>query len=340
MVIDVLGTTIAIDAPGPTLEELGHLLTDLRVESAPARRLRLETDGDDMLRLLEDDVVVRAEIAPVVGAATVVWWLNTVAVSIAPHLLVHAACVGARGAVLLPGSSGAGKSTLAAACIGEGIVYLSDEYAALDRTTGRIDPYARPIELARGLVAASSLGATVATGSMGPAGIVFPRYAPDAPPSSDALAPPAAFLTLLEHAANLGQRRGDAVPWLAALALGCPAWQVTYGDDADAVGLVRDLARRPADALAPAPVIGPVTGTTTTVALGDDTAVFDATTGRVHLLNAGAGLVWLSLAGASLDDPGLDELVQQRARGPLDRATIAATLERLVAEGLVPGRRV
>ncbi len=196
-----------------------------------------------MLRLLEDDVVVRAEIAPVVGAATVVWWLNTVAVSIAPHVLVHAACVGARGAVLLPGASGAGKSTLAAACIGDGIVYLSDEYAALDRTTGRIDPYARPIELAtrsRGRVVARRHGRHRIDGAGGhrvPAvrtgraplerasGTTGRRSWPSSrtrPTSGSCAATPCP-----------GSRRSPS---------GVPPGEVTYGDDADAVALVRDLA--------------------------------------------------------------------------------------------------
>ena len=246
MVIDVLGTTIAIDAPGATLEELGHLLTDLRVDRAPARRLRLEPDGDDMLRLLEDDVVVRAEIAPVVGAATVVWWLNTVAVSIAPHVLVHAACVGARGAVLLPGASGAGKSTLAAACIGDGIVYLSDEYAALDRTTGRIDPYARPIELAtrsRGRVVARRHRRHRIDGAGGhrvPAvGARRRRLSTERPGSARRL--PGSGRQRGEPRARL---RGNAVPWLAALASGAPRLGGHLRRRrATRSALVRDLAR-------------------------------------------------------------------------------------------------
>ena len=174
-----------------------------------------------------------------------VWWLNVIATTTAPHVLLHAGCVGARSAVLLPGVSGAGKSTLTAACVTEGLAYLSDEYAALDRSTGTISPYARPIELDGGLVAASTLGAGIA-GPLPPAGIVFPRYDPQASPATTPLDPRSTFLALTGHAANLGQLGGAAVPWLAALAATCPAWEVTYRDGHDAVALVHDLAARPA----------------------------------------------------------------------------------------------
>ena len=142
MVIDVLGTTVAVRAPGPVLDELHGLLGDLATDRPPGRHLVVEPAGDGALRLLDDDTVVRSDIAAAVGAATVVWWLNVIATTTAPHVLLHAGCVGARSAVLLPGASGAGKSTLTAACVTEGLAYLSDEYAALDRSTGTIESVA------------------------------------------------------------------------------------------------------------------------------------------------------------------------------------------------------
>jgi len=340
MVIDVLGRTIAIEAPASALDQLRRLLADLTVARTPVSELRLEPEGRRTLRLLEDGIVVRSEIPAVVGTATVVWWLNSIAVTRAPHIIVHAACVGDRGAVILPGGSGAGKSTLAAACLSDGIAYLSDEYAALDRHTGTIAPYPRPIELETGLVAASTLGAAVGRDSLAPAGIVFPRYARDGSSSMTCLEPRAIFLALVSHATNLGRLRGDAVPWLAALSLACPGWEATYHDARDAVSLVRDLARRPGEVIEPAPVIGPITATTTTVAIDEDIAVFEATTGRVHLLNASAGLIWLSVPDLDLEPSRLVEVVVQRARSAnIDHATIKQTVQQFATAGLLPKRR-
>lgn len=337
MVIDVLGTTIAVRAPDPVLGDVHRLVADLQVDRPAARDLLVERDGDDALRLLDDGTVVRSGIAPAVGAATVVWWLNVIATTTAPHVLLHAGCVGDRGAVALPGASGAGKSTLVAACVADGLAYLSDEYAAIDPSTGTVSPYARPIELDRGLVAASTLGAALA-GPLAPTGIVFPRYDPHAPPSTVPLEPRATFLALVGHAANLGRRGGEAVPWLAALAETCPAWETTYRDGREAVALVRDLAGRTGVPLRPAPPVGPVTTTTTTVVIDGDTAVFDTVTGRIHVLNASASVIWLSLPDVAPDRSGLADLVRARTSPALDDATVEATVAQLVAEGLLSDR--
>ena len=343
MVIDVLGTVLAVDAPKPLLSELRHLIKDLAVNQAPTRKLLIEPDGSGSLRLVDDDVVVHAGIAPVIGSATLVWWLNVVAAETASQLLIHAACVGGPGAVLLPGESGTGKSTLAAACVADGLTYLSDEYAALDRKTGMIVPYPRPLELhGQRLVAASTLGRVSTETPLAPAGIVFPRFQRGAPSTVTALGPGWTFLALVAHAANLGRLGAEAVPWLAALAVGCPAWQATYGDAHDAVGLVHELAKQGPVELRPAPLIGPVTDATVTVALGDEVGVFDVTTGRVHLLNPSAAAVWSGVAEGGTELSGLRDLVLARVSDPaLDQPAVEATIAQLVALGLLagPGRR-
>ena len=66
-----------------------------------------------------------------------------------PMLCVHAAVVaGPRGSLVVPGHSGLGKTTLTAALIQAGFSYLSDEVLAIDRTTGEVAGFPRPLSLA------------------------------------------------------------------------------------------------------------------------------------------------------------------------------------------------
>ncbi len=237
---------ITVSAPDALRSELAPMVRDLvGADGDVAHELVVEQETDGTWRLVADGAVAHRGIEPSVVAATVVWWLNTVVAASAPHLLVHAAVVGARSAVLLPGASGAGKSTLAAACIRAGLSNLSDEYP-------------KPLDLgAAGLVAASDLRAGAVVGRLAPGGIVFPRFAPGAPPSRTALTPGGTVLALAAHATNLVRTGGAALPWLAGLARACPAWETTYPAAAGPVALVRDLATAPATPVTPAPVLVP-----------------------------------------------------------------------------------
>ena len=191
MVIDVLGTTVAVHAarPRPRRAPPASL-------ARPAGRSAAERGSS----CSSPPATARSACStttrscgrtsqPAVGAATVVWWLNVIATTTAPHVLVHAGCVGERGAVLLPGASGAGKSTLV-----RGVrrrrprLPLRRVRRARPGRREPSSPYARPIELDGGLVAASTLGAGIA-GPLPPAGIVFPRYDPQASPATTPLEP-------------------------------------------------------------------------------------------------------------------------------------------------------
>lgn len=345
LAVDVLGTAVAIRAPDAVLAELRRALVDLPARPDADRLVVLsEADGD--LSLHDGDRLVRSGIAPAVAAATVVWHLNAIATASAAHLVVHAgAVVGpSGGAVLLPGRSGAGKSTITAACVTAGLAYLSDELAALDPTTGRIVPYPRPLALeGERLVASSALGGGPVAEPTPPAALVFPRYERDQQDLVEVpLDPGWALIALAAHAPNLSAFGGVGLAWLAGLALACPARQVTHGAVAPVVDLVRELARRPAQPLAAAPVLTPITATTTSVALGDDLAVLDHRTGQVHLLNPSAARVWCAAAVAGGDDPAaltasaVTEL-ERDGHAPLAHREVSATLDHLVRSGLLPG---
>ena len=333
----MLGTAVTLRAPEPILTELRAVLTDLESGAAPTRHLNLEAEPDGHFRLLDADTVVRGGIAPSVAAATVVWRLNAIAATTSHHLLIHAGCVTGERAVLLPGRSGAGKSTLVAACVDAGLSYLSDEYTAVDLAAGSIVPYAKPIGLdGDRLVAASRLRPGSVGSSRPPGGIVFPCYESDAPTSVTALDPGRTLMALAAHATNLAIVGGTALPWLAGIASTCPAWQSTYGDTTEVVAHVCEAARAPGRIVRPSEIVGPITSTTTTVTLGDELAVFDERTGNVHILNPGASFVWMCVPDAP-DEAHISEVAFAHAPvGALERLDIAATVDHLVASGLLP----
>ena len=337
LLVGVLGTEVAVLAPGPVFTQLRTLLAGLESSGPPTRRLVLEECTDGRFRLLDGGALVRAGVEPVVAAATIVWRLNAIAAATEQHLLVHAGVVGGVGAAILPGRSGAGKSTLVAACVAEGMAYLSDEYAAVDLDQGTVVPYPKPIGLeGEQLVAPSDLGAgPVQRVPVPVAGIAFPRYEEGSRTSRTSVDAGWTLLALAAHTTNLTALGGRALPWLAGLAASRPAWQVTYCETAGAVAVVREAANVVVAPLRPADELEAITPTTTTVVLGEGLAVLDGTTGRIHLLNASAAFVWRCVADAP-DPTRLVETVLERAPdGALDRVSVRATVERLGASGLL-----
>lgn len=101
--------------------------------------------------------------------------LTRLAVEHSPLLCVHAGVVsGPDGLIAIPGESGLGKTTLVAALLRAGFGYVSDEALALDRDSGAVTPFPRPLSLR---------------------GDVWPLIgiAPAPPPDEERLIPPAAL---------------------------------------------------------------------------------------------------------------------------------------------------
>ena len=75
------------------------------------------------------------------------WQLEKFAVQkVDDHYLLHAAAMAKDGiGIIFPGPSGSGKSTLALALLLQGYSYLSDELAAIDLSTGQLQPFPKPI---------------------------------------------------------------------------------------------------------------------------------------------------------------------------------------------------
>jgi hypothetical protein len=342
LAVDALGTSVAIAVPASMRGELQAALADLERVPDADRELTL-TPGDQGLDLSDGGQVVRRDVDPRIAIATVVWRVNAIARS-TTHVLFHAASVAGPqgGGVLLAGGPGVGKSTLTSACLRAGLAYLSDEVAAIDRASGLLLPYAKPlVRDGERLVPASSLG-PVATAPVAPAALVFPRYASGAALTEVALDPGWALLTLAAHATNLSTLGGTGFAWLAGLSLTCPAWQLTHGDAEAAVASVERAAREPARPVEPAAVLAPITPDTTTLALGNALAVLHEPSGKIHLLNPTAAAVWRSAAGATADIHDCSSLVDAALHAFAvgddvrpDRESTAATVGRLVSSGLL-----
>lgn len=118
-VLHVLGTTIAV--PDQLAADCTHLP---RTDAAPA-----------------------ATVAPAPTPVALAE-LTALAVEHSPLLCVHAGVVsGPDGLIVIPGPSGLGKTTLVAALVRAGFGYVSDEALALDRDTGQVTAFARPLAL-------------------------------------------------------------------------------------------------------------------------------------------------------------------------------------------------
>ncbi len=322
--VDVLGAVVDIHAPASIRFSLERALADLP-QGGGGRTMVVEPAGDQF-RIEEDGAIVLDAIHPDLVVESVVWRLNQIAVTRTSHLLLHAGCVAGTSGVLLPAASGKGKSVLTAACVADGLDYLSDEFGALDLATGRLAPYAKPLDLDGHMVPGSALrprsvGAECTVGQ-----ILFPRFEPGATLAVKALTPEWTFAALVAHSTNLNALGLDAIRWIAALANGRTAALVTYGDARDAVAVVRDRSDAPVSDLQPTVAHHTKTPDLRSIAVGSSVALHDASSGTVHVLNELSTLVWTSM----ISGENLGEISTS-----LSRDELARTVERLRALGLV-----
>ena len=82
------------------------------------------------------------------------------------HIVIHAGVVARHGqATVLVGESGFGKSTLALELVRRGYRFLSDEFAAIRRATGEVDPFPRCLRLRPDTLARVGAESNVAPGA-------------------------------------------------------------------------------------------------------------------------------------------------------------------------------
>lgn len=125
-------------------EALAYLYRPALVPVSAAAPLRLQVSAAAGVRAISCGST-RQLAAPGAGETLAEELIFTEIVTrVSTHWLLHAAALaGPHGGVLIVGESGAGKTTLALALSRQGYQWLSDEVAAIDRTTGLLESFPR-----------------------------------------------------------------------------------------------------------------------------------------------------------------------------------------------------
>jgi hypothetical protein len=215
-------------------------------------------DGTGRVDVRRDGADVALDRWPSDAVGWVVRDVNrTAAEASSEHLLLHAGALEASGTgVLVPGSSGSGKSTLVAGLARAGLSYLTDELAALDLSSGHLQPYAKPITIKRGsfdvlgdMHPCAEADPLVGRGSGGewqvpvgpgtsraigrpcaPGIVVVPRYDRGATTALTPLTDTEAFLYLALNAVNLRSHGGAGTAALGKLITSCTCVALTMSD--------------------------------------------------------------------------------------------------------------
>jgi HprK-related kinase A len=184
-------------------------------------------------------------------------------------LILHSAVVEKDGeAVILPGESGSGKSTLAAALVAGGWRLLSDEFALIRLSDGKVMPYPRPISLKNESIARmkalfpdgvfvgpfeetpkGTLAYLAAPGSAiendrVPANVrafVFPTFSKDAALEADEWPKAAGFGKLSMYSVNYTLLGRPGFEALGDLVDRCPIKAITYSSLDDAIAFVESV---------------------------------------------------------------------------------------------------
>jgi hypothetical protein len=258
--IDLLGTRVRTTVDNPELAgHLRHLLANVRVPEEPPNEI-FEitgggTEGDWILRHNEVGILQTSSRASLVERFFAA--LNELVLDDFRGIAIHAGVVAqGRGAIAIPGKSGAGKSTLTAACVAAGFRYVSDEALCIDRSTGDVIPYPRPLMLSatsrRLLVpterseggydgkrplSPADIGGRTSSVTLRLADVVMAQRGSTL--NLEPLPLSAVLPELLERCFESHGQRAETFELLWAAVKGGRAWRLGYRDALDAAALLR-----------------------------------------------------------------------------------------------------
>lgn len=266
--LDLLGVGVRVEVGDPAAAIYVRDLIDglPPARRQPERTVRLSPNDHGPGRNLYDgDALVQLDMSGPAAIRTLLWYLNQVALETAHYAVLHAGAVSQdRRAVILPARMDAGKSTLVAALVDQGFDYLSDEFAPIHLADGTLVPYRGPLGLDPGSFplfphlkpqlaeefedlshwhVLVDPKAQVGSAPMVPHAVVFPSYRQGAPCSLTRLAPTEAVHLAADQALNLFDLGRPAFHALSELVRAAPAYELVFGELADACAAVGDVVR-------------------------------------------------------------------------------------------------
>jgi hypothetical protein len=167
--------------------------------------------------------------------------------------------------ILLPGDAGAGKTTIVAGLLRQGMEYVTDEAFAVDRDSGDVVPYPKPLSMKAGAsalfpelvtagalptdgagwaerqVAPRALGADAARSPGAIAFVVFPRRRAGSTTQLEPLRRAEAVLTVAQQTFAFAARARENLELLAAIVGGATCYRLTIGDLDAAVARLTEL---------------------------------------------------------------------------------------------------
>jgi hypothetical protein len=248
------------------LDELLEPFAHSDANGVPTFDLRPYTDGH--VRVYLDGALVLRSNSPAAAFDYVLWRVSNESIERATNFLVlHAGAVAwRRRGIVLPAPPDSGKTTLTGGLVRAGYRYLTDEAAFVDRTTGLLRPFPRPLWMELGtldlmpgihdrlppFLRAPRVSYHVAPTDLRPRSIgspckirfvVAPAYVNGARTSVEPMSRAEAVFLLARNAFNAASLGRSSVELLTKIVTGARCVRLRMGDLPSAVEAVSNLVR-------------------------------------------------------------------------------------------------
>lgn len=269
--LDLLGVQVQVEVGDPMAAAYVASLIQAMPPATrrPERTVRLLVQDPHVCHraLYDGDLVICRDMIGPTAIRTLLWYFNQIALETRDYTVLHAGAVAEGGrAVILPAPMDSGKSTLVSALVRQGFGYLSDEFAPVRLSDGRLSPYRSAIGLDSGsfpffpelrpdvgpdfddpshwhVPIAVDRAPDSTDDSVEPVAVVFPSYREGAGCSFRPLIPARAVHRAANEALNFFELGRSAFHALGRLARSASCYTLTFGRLEDACHAVGDLLR-------------------------------------------------------------------------------------------------